>query len=182
MCGTADTWPHFVTGDLVARADFSRIAVERPEYVLFVEDDRGDVVANACSVLFALGAEGRGGLPARGRGLSAVMLSAMRDNVRARGFRGVVAPVRPGAERLEPHTSMEEYARRVRPDGLPHDPWLRVRARAGARALRGGARTRGVCRARCVDAAPAVNRGAGQPRASRSSTSPVGASAGTGSS
>lgn len=162
----ADTWPQFVLEDLVGYAYFPRIATELPEYVLFAEDDRGDVVAGAYSVPFALGAEGRGRLPARGwdevmvwafsdlrrerrpdtvsaisvsvaphaqgRGLSAVMLSALRDNARARGFREVVAPVRPNAKHLEPRTPMEEYARRVRPDGLPQDPWLRVHARAGA--------------------------------------------------
>ncbi|MGW7791129.1 hypothetical protein, partial [Streptomyces tricolor] len=69
---------------------------------------------------------------AQGRGLSAVMLSAMRDTARARGFREVVAPVRPNAKHREPHTPITEYARRVRPDGLPEDPWLRVHARAGA--------------------------------------------------
>lgn len=69
---------------------------------------------------------------AQGLGLSGRMLAAMRDNARAVGFREVVAPVRPSAKHLEPRTPMEEYARRVRPDGLPHDPWLRVHARAGA--------------------------------------------------
>ncbi|MFV0135420.1 N-acetyltransferase [Streptomyces sp. HMX87] len=69
---------------------------------------------------------------AQGRGLSGLMLSAMRDNARARGFREAVAPVRPSAKHLEPHTPIEEYARRLRPDGLPHDPWLRVHVRAGA--------------------------------------------------
>ncbi|AKJ12660.1 acetyltransferase-like protein [Streptomyces incarnatus] len=69
---------------------------------------------------------------AQGHGLSAVMLSAMRDNARALGFREVVAPVRPSAKHREPHTPIAEYARRVRPDGLPEDPWLRVHARAGA--------------------------------------------------
>lgn len=69
---------------------------------------------------------------AQGRGLSGRMLRAMRDNARARGFAEVVAPVRPSAKHLEPHTSMEEYAHRVRDDGLPHDPWLRVHVRAGA--------------------------------------------------
>ncbi|MFE0784182.1 N-acetyltransferase [Streptomyces mutabilis] len=69
---------------------------------------------------------------AQGRGLSGRMLAAMRDNARALGFREVVAPVRPSAKHLEPHAPIEEYARRLRPDGLPHDPWLRVHARAGA--------------------------------------------------
>lgn len=147
-------------------AHFPRIAAELPENVLFAEDERGEVVANAYSVPFALGVEHRGRLPsngwdtvlvwafsdlrrgvrpdtvsaisvsiapqAQGRGLSGVMLSAVRDNARARGFLEVVTPVRPNAKHLEPHTPMEEYARRVRPDGLPQDPWLRVHARAGA--------------------------------------------------
>ncbi|MFF3331494.1 N-acetyltransferase [Streptomyces sp. NPDC002888] len=69
---------------------------------------------------------------AQGLGLSGLMLSAMRDNARAHGFREVVAPVRPNAKHLEPRTPIEEYAHRVRKDGLPHDPWLRVHARAGA--------------------------------------------------
>ncbi|MBL1107229.1 N-acetyltransferase [Streptomyces sp. 5-8] len=69
---------------------------------------------------------------AQGHGLSGVMLSAMRDNARARGFREVVAPVRPNAKHREPRTPMTEYAHRVRADGLPEDPWLRVHARAGA--------------------------------------------------
>ncbi|MEV6294398.1 N-acetyltransferase [Streptomyces sp. NPDC051896] len=69
---------------------------------------------------------------AQGHGLSAVMLSAMRDNARALGFREVVAPVRPSAKHREPHTPITEYAHRTRPDGLPEDPWLRVHARAGA--------------------------------------------------
>ncbi|MGW5614973.1 N-acetyltransferase [Streptomyces sp. NPDC003877] len=165
VVGMADTWPEFVIQDLVGAAHFPRIAAELPEYVLFAEDERGEVVANAYSVPFALAAEGRGELPAngwdtvlvwafsdlrgvrpdtvsaisisvapraQGRGLSGIMVSALRDNARARGFGEVVAPVRPNAKHLEPHTPIEEYAHRVRPDGLPQDPWLRVHARAGA--------------------------------------------------
>ncbi|WP_018548136.1 GNAT family N-acetyltransferase [Streptomyces sp. LaPpAH-108] len=162
----ADSWPEFVTHDPVGTAHYGRIPVELPAYALFAEDEHGEVVAHAFSVPFALAAEGRGALPARGwdqillwafadlrrdtrpdtvcaiavviaphaqgRGLSAVMLSALRDNARARGFAEVVAPVRPSAKHLEPRTPMTEYAHRLRPDGLPHDPWLRVHARAGA--------------------------------------------------
>ncbi|MCT9080031.1 N-acetyltransferase [Streptomyces fulvoviolaceus] len=162
----ANSWPEFVTEDPVGNAHYGRISGELPEYVLFAEDEQGEIVAHAHSVPFALDAEGRGELPARGwdevlvwafsdlrrgvrpdmvsaisivvdprlqgHGLSSRMLSAMRDNARAHGFREVVAPVRPSAKHLEPRTPIEEYARRVRPDGLPHDPWLRVHARAGA--------------------------------------------------
>ncbi|MFE9494486.1 N-acetyltransferase [Streptomyces collinus] len=166
VLGMADTWPGFVTQDPVGNAHYGRIPTELPEYALFAEDERGEILAHAFSVPFRLGAEGRGALPARGwdqillwafsdlrhgvrpdtvsaisvvvspaaqgRGLSAVMLSAMRANAAARGFREVVAPVRPSAKHREPHTPIHEYAHRVRPDGLPHDPWLRVHARAGA--------------------------------------------------
>ncbi|MFJ1974977.1 GNAT family N-acetyltransferase [Streptomyces sp. NPDC087903] len=162
----ADSWPEFAIQDLVGNAHYLRIATELPEYVLFTEDESGEVVAHAFSVPFALTAEDRGELPARGwdqvlvwafsdlrhgvrpdtvsaisvvvaphaqgRGLSARMLSAMRDNARTHGFHEVVAPVRPSAKHLEPHAPIEEYAHRVRPDGLPHDPWLRVHVRAGA--------------------------------------------------
>ncbi|MEV5848739.1 GNAT family N-acetyltransferase [Streptomyces sp. NPDC051985] len=166
VLGMADTWPEFVVNDPVGNAHYGRIPTELPEYALFAEDERGEVVAHAYSVPFALAAEGRGSLPARGwdevllwafadlrrgtrpdtvgaisvvvaphaqgRGLSAVLLKAMRDNARAHGFREVVAPVRPSAKHLEPRTPMTQYAYRVRADGLPQDPWLRVHARAGA--------------------------------------------------
>jgi GNAT superfamily N-acetyltransferase len=162
----ASSWPEFVLEDPVGASHYPLIAAELPQHVLFAEDERGEVVAQAHSVPFALAVEGRGELPARGwdevllwafadlrrgvrpdtvsaisiavaphvqgRGLSGLMLTAMRDNARAQGFREVVAPVRPNAKHLEPHTPIEEYARRVRPDGLPHDPWMRVHARAGA--------------------------------------------------
>jgi len=161
-----DTWTEFTTQDPVGTSHYGRIATEFPEYVLFAETERGEVLAHAHSVPFRLAAEGRGRLPdrgwdqilvwafadlrravrpdtvsaisivvhprAQGLGLSGRMLDAMRAAARARGFTEVVAPVRPSAKHLEPHTPIEEYARRVREDGLPYDPWLRVHARAGA--------------------------------------------------
>jgi GNAT superfamily N-acetyltransferase len=68
----------------------------------------------------------------QGQGLSSLMLKAMRDNAHRLGFQDLYAPVRPNQKHLEPHTPMAEYAFRVRKDGLPFDPWLRVHARAGA--------------------------------------------------
>jgi hypothetical protein len=70
-------------------------------------------------------------LQQQGKGLSALMLGAMRAGAAAHGFAEVVAPVRPTAKHLEPLTPMPEYAARVREDGLPQDPWLRVHVRAG---------------------------------------------------
>ena len=66
-----------------------------------------------------------------GRGLSQQVFSALRDAAQAAGFATLLAPVRPSAKHSEPDTSMEEYARRTRSDGLPADPWLRVHARLG---------------------------------------------------
>jgi hypothetical protein len=68
----------------------------------------------------------------RGQGLSTLVVVAMRDNARLRGHTNLVAPVRPNGKDAEPATSMEEYALRVRGDGLPTDPWLRVHAGLGA--------------------------------------------------
>ena len=68
----------------------------------------------------------------RGQGLSTVMVTAMIENVRRLGFDQLLAPVRPSGKHLEPDTPMEEYAARVRPDGLPEDSWMRVHARLGA--------------------------------------------------
>lgn len=67
----------------------------------------------------------------RGRGNSAVALDAMRLRAAELGLRHMVAPVRPTGKEAEPLTPMQDYAYRVRADGLPADPWLRVHIRAG---------------------------------------------------
>ncbi len=67
----------------------------------------------------------------RGTGLASVLLEAKRANVARLGFTSLVAPVRPSRKTLEPGTPMREYAARVRDDGLPEDPWLRLHVRAG---------------------------------------------------
>lgn len=66
-----------------------------------------------------------------GRGLSHLMLAALRDAVQRQGHDVLVAPVRPTAKHLQPRVPMAEYMRQVRDDGLPADPWLRVHVRAG---------------------------------------------------
>lgn len=68
----------------------------------------------------------------QGTGLSGRMLEAMRENAARKGFAELVAPVRPnGKDDLD--EPMSTYAARVRDDGLPVDPWLRVHVRAGGR-------------------------------------------------
>ena len=67
----------------------------------------------------------------QGRGLSTLILTAMRDAARTRGLDTLVAPVRPSGKHREPATPMSEYAYQTRADGLPEDPWLRIHVRAG---------------------------------------------------
>lgn len=69
----------------------------------------------------------------QGRGLSAPLLAAGRENVRRLGIGDLVAPVRPTGKSAEPRTPMTDYVARRRDDGLPQDPWVRVHVRAGAR-------------------------------------------------
>jgi GNAT superfamily N-acetyltransferase len=72
----------------------------------------------------------------QGSGLSHAMVAALRDAARAAGFARLVAPVRPNAKHEHPDLPMADYITRLREDGLPVDPWLRVHVRAGARILR----------------------------------------------
>jgi hypothetical protein len=65
-----------------------------------------------------------------GRGISHLMLAALRDAVRALGHSTLYAPVRPTGK-TDPAMPMTHYAGLVRDDGLPVDPWLRVHVRAG---------------------------------------------------
>ncbi len=67
----------------------------------------------------------------QGRGLSGLMLSAMRDNAARLGFGHLVAPVRPTQKHQRPNQTIEAYAAETRDDGLPVDSWLRVHVRAG---------------------------------------------------
>jgi GNAT superfamily N-acetyltransferase len=71
----------------------------------------------------------------RGDGLAGLMLTAMRANARLRGFRGVIACVRPTLKHRYPLVAMERYARWLREDGLPFDPWIRLHVRLGGRVV-----------------------------------------------
>lgn len=69
----------------------------------------------------------------RGGGLSARMLTAMRDNAARLDFADLVAPVRPSGKYTQIEKPIDVYAYEVRADGLPVDPWIRVHVRAGGR-------------------------------------------------
>jgi len=76
--------------------------------------------------------EARVSEPLLGQGLSAPLIAGVRAKIRSLGHEHLVGPVRPTSKALEPDTRMTEYVRRVRDDGLPYDPWLRVHVRQGA--------------------------------------------------
>ena len=57
----------------------------------------------------------------QGRGVSRVMLAALRDNACRLGFADLYAPLRPTDKHREPRTPFAEYVARRREDGLPHD-------------------------------------------------------------
>jgi len=154
-------WPEFMRHDPIGGLFYRNVQERFADYVLIGQDDAGEVVALAFSIPFQLdgsdlpvngwdGVIRAGVLGAfdgtvpdaisaieiairpdhQNQGLSAQMLVAMRDNAARHGFPELVAPVRP-SHKPDVHTPMEDYAFRVRDDGLPVDPWLRVHVRAG---------------------------------------------------
>jgi hypothetical protein len=66
------------------------------------------------------------------RGLSSVIIGAMRQTAERLGLPDLIAPVRPNRKSHYPLTPIERYVTWTRPDGLPLDPWLRVHVRLGA--------------------------------------------------
>jgi GNAT superfamily N-acetyltransferase len=70
------------------------------------------------------------------RGVSRLMLNAMRDNARRLGFADLYAPLRPTDKHHEPLTPFADYAARRAEDGLPYDSWVRTHVRAGARIIK----------------------------------------------
>lgn len=72
----------------------------------------------------------------RSQGLSTPMVQAMRKIGQSKGFRFLVAPVRPTQKSQYPLISIDDYIKWTIDDGLPFDAWLRVHARLGARILK----------------------------------------------
>ena len=161
MWDMASPWPEFMRHDPIGGLFYGNVVDRFADYVLIAQDESGAVVAEAFSVPFVLDGDElppdgwdaviRSGLLAsvrgqepnavsaveivvgaalQGQGLSAQMLAAMRDNAARHGFAELVAPVRPNGK-TEVNEPMSTYAFRVRDDGLPLDPWLRVHVRAG---------------------------------------------------
>jgi hypothetical protein len=72
----------------------------------------------------------------RRKGLSLLVLSAIKSIGAKHGLNELIAPVRPTHKCLYPLTAMDSYVKWQRPDGSPFDPWLRVHWRQGARIVK----------------------------------------------
>jgi hypothetical protein len=57
----------------------------------------------------------------------------MRGIAKSKGFKYLVAPVRPNQKSKYPLTSIDDYIQWTNEEGLPFDAWLRVHARVGAK-------------------------------------------------
>ena len=70
------------------------------------------------------------------QGLSARMVQAMGAIGKSKGFKELVAPVRPNQKSQYPLISIDDYITWTTPEGLPFDAWLRVHARVGGRIIK----------------------------------------------
>ncbi len=162
MWDMENAWPEFMRHDPIGGLFYGNVETRFADYVL-VGQDGDEVVAAAHSIPFVIDGDElpdngwdfaiRNGLLAsihgtepnaisaieiavrpdrQGTGLSSLMLTAMRDNAARHGFPELVAPVRPNGK-ADINEPMSVHAFRVRDDGLPVDPWLRVHVRAGGR-------------------------------------------------
>ena len=139
----AVTFPEY---NIVATLDDRLVARGRAIPFRFPTADRTELPAGGWDrvMIWGMGDHRRGDTPTAasaleiaiakdhlGKGLSYVMLAAMRDAVRKHGLDTLYAPVRPNGKQ-DPKLPMATYIEQVRDDGLPVDPWLRVHVKAGA--------------------------------------------------
>jgi hypothetical protein len=72
---------------------------------------------------------------ALGKGLSHLVLRAMRDVAAANGLADLVAPVRPSLKASYPLIPIDQYLDWKLPDGRPFDPWVRVHIGLGGQIM-----------------------------------------------
>lgn len=70
------------------------------------------------------------------QGLSSKMIRSMRLIGQSKGFRYLVAPVRPNQKSKYPLISIDDYITWKNAEGLAFDAWLRVHVRLGAKILK----------------------------------------------
>ena len=73
---------------------------------------------------------------ARGKGVSGLMIGAMKRMAQEAGFGRLVLPIRPTLKNRYPLIPMEDYIGWKNAAGEPFDPWLRAHVRSGAEVVR----------------------------------------------
>ena len=72
----------------------------------------------------------------QGKGVSKLVLGEMRKIAQVRGFKQLVAPVRPSHKSRYPLMPIDRYVTWTNDEGAPFDPWLRTHWRLGARVVK----------------------------------------------
>ncbi len=72
----------------------------------------------------------------RGKGLSSLMVRAMKRIGAERNLNGLIAPVRPSKKCDYPLTPIDNYIKWTNEKGGPFDPWLRVHHNLGAKIIK----------------------------------------------
>lgn len=72
----------------------------------------------------------------RSQGLSSAVIEAVQAVTRAKGYNGLIIPVRPNLKSRYPLISIDDYVHWHDEEGLPFDAWLRVHARLGGRIIK----------------------------------------------
>ena len=100
-------------------------------FVKAVEDHKTGVIPNIQSAIqIAIHPD------YQNQGLSSRMVQAMGTIGRSKGYKYLVAPVRPNQKSKYPLISIDDYIKWTNEEGLPFDAWLRVHARVGAKILK----------------------------------------------
>lgn len=154
--GELDEFPEYMNHNAMGWKYWGRLYDEFPAFQLAVVDGDalvGEVHALSLPVVggqlpsgwdeaFERGMESEGGNmvsllaisvkpEARGKGLPALLIGAIRDAARAAGLEGVIAPVRPTLKDRYPLIPIERYVEWRREDGSHFDPWIRTHERLG---------------------------------------------------
>lgn len=72
----------------------------------------------------------------QGKGISSIILKEMIKIAHNNDFKHVTIPIRPSLKSKYPLTSIDNYIKWEREDGLTYDPWLRVHTRAGGEIIK----------------------------------------------
>lgn len=72
----------------------------------------------------------------QGKGFGTKMVKAMAGIGKAKGFKNLIAPVRPNQKSSYPLIKIDDYITWKTEDGFPFDAWLRVHARIGGRIIK----------------------------------------------